>query len=134
MTPVQATALALELGLAALQVIEAARRVGCLTCDVELEPADAPDLRGRALDDRLELDRIATGTDRQAMDARLDADEVLVRGIGGRVVGTVRHQVHLLNRGGARCGEEGGLLTEDVTQMTCPRCAQARAQETYGDG
>lgn len=48
-------------------------------CDVELLAPRAPDLRGRALADELELDRIATGTDRASVRRRLagDADEIL---------------------------------------------------------
>lgn len=54
---------------------------GC-DADIELRPPRAPDLRGRALADEIELDRIATGTDKASVRARLDrddADEVLVR-------------------------------------------------------
>jgi hypothetical protein len=54
---------------------------GCTVegCDVELLAPRAPDLRGEALADEIELDRIATGTDKASIRRRLrgDADEVL---------------------------------------------------------
>jgi hypothetical protein len=115
MTPVQATALALELGLAALQVIEAARRVGCLTCDVELEPADAPDLLQESLGNRHDMAARAAGVDAASVRGLLRRDDVHL--LTGTDVATY-------------CGGKG-LFTSDSTKMTCGDCARARAAEVY---
>jgi hypothetical protein len=113
-TPVQAVALAVELGLAAVQVIEAAKKIGCLVCDEPLQPADAPDLLQESLGNRHDMAARAAGV-----------DAVSVRGL------LRRDDVHLLRDGAPLCGR-AGLFTTDTTRMTCPRCADGLASEVYG--
>lgn len=63
------------LGVALPVLVEALKLVKCAVedCDVELLPADAPDLLTRSLENRTDLARRATRTDRASADAPFGA-------------------------------------------------------------
>jgi hypothetical protein len=114
-TPVQAVALAVELGLAAVQVIEAAKKIGCLVCDEPLQPADAPDLLQKSLGNRHDMAARAAGVDAASVRGLLRRDDVHL--LTGTDVATY-------------CGGKG-LFTSDSTKMSCADCARVRAAEVY---